>query len=127
MKKFLTVGLLAIVALAFMQQDASAWVNSRFGIGLNWDYQSGGNKAGWGLWRNGQPPGPEAFNSGAFQPRYQGPMAEYPPAPMHYAAPQGPGFDMPMFEPSYAQPMMPYAQPFQFATYPRPVYYYYGR
>src|ERR1051325_4233506 len=57
MKKILLLGLLAIGASALSQQSASAWVNARFGMGLNWDYQSGGNQIAWGLWQNNQPGG----------------------------------------------------------------------
>ena len=64
MKKIVFAGLLAISAMAIPQQQASAWVNSKFSVGLNWDMQSGGNNLLWGAWRNGQPPGPEAFGGG---------------------------------------------------------------
>ena len=53
MKKILAIGILAIIAIAFSQQQASAWVNSRFGVGLNWDWQTGGNNF---LWRASQRP-----------------------------------------------------------------------
>jgi hypothetical protein len=125
MKKFLATGLLAIFAIALSQQQASAWVNAKFGVGLNWNYQSGGNTWGWGAWRNGQPPGPESLNSGPFQP--------YGPVFPTYGAPSHSSFDAPMMDAGYyAQgapqfaPAMP-QYPAQFATYPRPVYYYYGR
>ena len=36
MKKILAAGLLAICLIAVSHQQASAWVNARFGIGLNW-------------------------------------------------------------------------------------------
>lgn len=128
MKKVLATGLLAICLIAATQQQASAWVNSRFGVGLNWDYSSGGNSFGWGLARNGQPPGPEGFGGGfggGHFPQYG--MSQ----PQGFAPMQQNAFDVPMYEPAYAQPSMPYAPqyapPFQFATYPRPVYYYYGR
>src|SRR5207302_1130684 len=132
MKKILAIGILAVTAIAFSQQQASAWVNSRFGVGLNWEWQSGGNSFGWGLYRNGQPPGPEGFGEaphGHHFPRFGG-----QPAPAPHA--QGmPSFEHAYAQPAYAQPayaqpmpvQQPYGQPFQFATYPRPVYYYYGR
>ncbi len=124
MKKFLASGLVAICVIAVAQQQASAWVNYRFGVGLNWDYQSGGNSWCWGAWRNGQPPGPEVLNGGPFQP-YGNVLPNYGPAP--YAS-----FNAPMVEPGfyaqpapqYAQPMPQYGTPFNFATYPRPTYYY---
>jgi hypothetical protein len=128
MKKVLAVGLLAICAIALSQQHASAWINNRFGVGMNWSYQSGGNSV-CGIWRNGQPPGPETMYSAPSHAPYYG-------APNFYGHAQGfysgfdsavaPGGNMPM-----PQAIQPYAQPYQFATYPRPVYYspypYYGR
>src|SRR5436190_14703955 len=58
MKRILTAGILALTLTAMAEQEASAWVNNKFGIGLNWNWQSGGNNFLWGLFRNGQPPGP---------------------------------------------------------------------
>lgn len=85
MKKMLMVGLLAIGAIAMTQQQASAWIHSRFGIGMNWDYQSGGNSAVWGLWRNMQPGGHDPL--GPHQLKYMpGAPAFVPsqlPAPVH--------------------------------------------
>jgi hypothetical protein len=122
MQKILAIGILAIAAIACSQQQASAWVNARFGVGLNWGWQSGGNNFLWGAYCNGQPPGPEAYG---FSP---------PPALLYFSGPpmHAPSaYDGMTFEYSSAQPTMPmqqpYGQPFQFATYPRPVYYYYGR
>ncbi|HZZ80489.1 MAG TPA: hypothetical protein VFE62_18440 [Gemmataceae bacterium] len=115
MKKVLAIGLLAICAIALSEQQASAWVNSRFGVGLNWDISSGGNSVLWGAWRNGQPPGPEAFGGG-YGHHHHGYGYSMTPQSTPYA------YEMPA-APSYAQPM-PMQQPFQFATYPRPVYYY---
>ena len=43
MKKVFAAGMLAICVIALSQQQASAWVNHRFAIGLNWERQSGGN------------------------------------------------------------------------------------
>ncbi len=122
MKKVVLTGLLALGVLAISHQQASAWVNSRFGIGLNWDRQSGGNNFLWGAYRNGQPPGPEAFgdgfNAGGFPASpFSGPM----PTPFG-GAPMPQGFAPPAPMPSSIEP--PYAgqfaTPFQFATYPRP-------
>jgi hypothetical protein len=150
MKKLVVAGLFAISVLAISEQQASAWINSRFGVGLNWDWQSGGNNFLWGAWRNGQPPGPEAFNSGAYQARYQGPVpglygqgpqgyappmaqpymgspAFMPPAPQAFPGPQGFApmpqgfFDAGSMEQPFAAP---YGSPYQFANYPRPAYYY---
>jgi len=57
MKKILLVGALALLALFSAEQQASAWLNFKFGAGINWAWQSGGNNTLWGLFRNGQPPG----------------------------------------------------------------------
>ena len=130
MKKIVAAGLLAICSLLSTQQQASAWINAKFSIGMNWEYQSGGNSFGWGLYRNGQPPGPETFGAG--------PGYGHGHAPRYNMAPQGfapQAFDAPMIDPGFyaqpapqfAPPMPQYGAPFQFATYPRPVYYYYGR
>jgi hypothetical protein len=113
MKKVLALGMLAIGLIAFSQDQASAWKNHQFGIGLNWSRQSGGNNFGWGLYRNGQVPGPEAFGSGSYGahstfPTY-GQLAPQNFSPFAFE-------DMPsVYDPS----------PYQFATYPRPEYYYY--
>ena len=129
MKKIALTGLIAITLIALAQQQASAWVNQRFGVGLNWHRQAGGNNFGWGLYRNGQPPGPESFG-GVFAPSApttpffgNAPMPQ--PAPHSYA-PQGYApqtvYYPPMPAPTYAGQ---YATPYQFASYPRQTYYYY--
>jgi hypothetical protein len=111
MKKLVLAGLLAVAVLAVTQQQASAWINSRFSIGLNW----GGNNFFWGGFKNGQPPGPEAWG-------YQGhgymPSHHHGYAPMPQAMPQ----PMPAQNAQQVQPM--YYGPYQFANYPRPIYYY---
>jgi hypothetical protein len=58
MKKLLFLGLTALGLVLAAEQPAHAWVNCKFSVGLNWSYQSGGNTLFWGLFRNGQPPGP---------------------------------------------------------------------
>ncbi len=133
MKKIVFAGLLAVCVMAISHQQASAWVNTRFGVGLNWEAQSGGNSLLWGAWRNGQPPGPEAFGGGGGG--YGGGNFNAPmPAPFGAAQmPQGyppQGFApqaQPPFNASTAEPPFAgsYASPYQFANYPRPVYYYY--
>jgi hypothetical protein len=142
MKKFVVAGLLAIGLMATTRQEASAWINARFGIGLNWDLQSGGNQFGWGLWRNGQPPGPEAFgggghHGGGYGPQFGAPMPQhhgyapmpqqYQPYPQAYVPQQyapAPRAYSTAEPPITAQPVY-YNSPYQFASYPRPVYYYY--
>src|SRR5262249_370664 len=64
MKKFLLMGVLALTLAALSQQSASAWVHWKFGIGMNIERQSGGNEVLWGVWRNGQPPGPQYGSHG---------------------------------------------------------------
>jgi hypothetical protein len=59
MKKFLIAGALALIVAGFSQQPASAWINCHFGIGFNWNWQSGGNNLLWGVFRNGQPGAPD--------------------------------------------------------------------
>ncbi|MFO0864115.1 MAG: hypothetical protein U0744_05580 [Gemmataceae bacterium] len=64
MKKILTLGVLTLGLVAATERPAQAWVNSKFSVGLNWHLQSGGNNFLWGVFRNGQVPGPETFNQG---------------------------------------------------------------
>ncbi len=76
MKKILALGTLALSVALCSEQQASAWLNCKFGIGLNWSWQSGGNNFLWGAFRNGQPPGPE----GAYPGQHPGgPGPGYPP------------------------------------------------
>lgn len=56
-KSILTAGL-ALLISAWFTDPAHAWVNSKFGVGLNISYQGGGNNLLWGLFRSGQPPAP---------------------------------------------------------------------
>jgi hypothetical protein len=93
MKKFLTVGVLALIAAAFSHQEASAWINCKFGIGFNYGWQSGGNNFLWGAFRNGQPGAPDwechhqcGYNyAGYGYPTMSSPMS-FPPA-MNFQAP----------------------------------------
>ena len=126
MQKVLTAGLLAIALIAASQQQASAWTNSKFGIGLNWERQSGGNNFFWGAWKNGQVPGPEAYqNGGPFAAQGAAPYA----APYYtpYAAMPTPqeAYAMPTAQPAYAPAGANYGSPYQLANYPQPTYYYY--
>src|ERR1700692_2932040 len=57
MRKILLLGSCALLLALSLQQQASAWLNFKFGAGINWNWQSGGNNTLWGLFRNGQPPG----------------------------------------------------------------------
>ena len=113
MNKILATGLLALCALAFTQQQASAWVNSRFGIGFNWNIKWGANHLGCRLWHNGQPPAPGYYN-------YYGngnyPYGGHATAPQGYMPPSY-AYEAPMYMPSYAQPM--YTAPYQYSYYGR--------
>ncbi len=136
MKKILAIGVLTICSIAFTQQQASAWINSRFGIGMNWDYQSGGNNFLWGAWRNGQPNGMDpvggplkTYCSQTYgMPAQPIPQPHAPHAPHHTPAPgYGPGAFTPSgaaSTPTAAYPGYNYGMPYQFATYPRPTYFY---
>jgi hypothetical protein len=90
MKKLLSIGLLTVCALALSEHQAQAWVNAKFSIGLNYHLQSGGNNILWGVFKNGQVPGPEAFGGGGqYGPA---PFGTNPPGgtfPFFGSAPQG--------------------------------------
>ena len=73
MKTLLSSGLLTACAMAMTARQADAWVNAKFSVGLNWQWQSANNSVLWGLWRNGHVPGCEAFCDGPFQ--YGAPQA----------------------------------------------------
>ncbi|MBM4069284.1 MAG: hypothetical protein FJ271_10110 [Planctomycetes bacterium] len=63
MKKLLVVGALALAVVVLSERQASAWCHCKFGVGLNFDYQAGGNNWLWGAFKNGQPPGcPDCIN-----------------------------------------------------------------
>jgi hypothetical protein len=119
MKKVLTAGLLAIALMAASQQQASAWVNARFGVGVNIGWQSGDNSYCWGAWHNGPYPGGSDYHhghhSGVMEPPVYLPFiwVGHPHGHATYPAP-GP-ID------SFSMPPMQYAYP----TYPAPTYYYY--
>src|SRR5947209_2130307 len=83
MKRFLTVGLLAVVAALGTSRSADAWTNCKFSIGLNWACQSGNNTFLWGLWHNGQVPEYDGYGAG------HGPSVN--PLPPGYGPPYPPG------------------------------------
>jgi len=66
MKKLLLGGVAALMVVLATERQASAWINNKFSVGLGWEVQSGGNNFFWGLYRNGQPPGPEAYGGHGF-------------------------------------------------------------
>jgi hypothetical protein len=105
MKKLLMMGALAVALLAASQQQASAWRASKFGVGLNWEYSSGGNCFGWGLWRNGQPPGPDYSGHGHGGYGHGG--YGFAPMPNGYGMPHGYGMDYGAPPPGSAPDFMP--------------------
>ncbi|MSQ95730.1 MAG: hypothetical protein EXR98_14410 [Gemmataceae bacterium] len=116
MKKFLAVGILAIGLIAMSQNQASAWVKWNIGVGANLGWSSGGNSLLWGAYRGAQPGEPDSYGHRGHQHHqgfYQAP--HYTP----YALEQS------YVQPTYAAPSVSYA-PYQYATNPRPVYYYYS-
>jgi hypothetical protein len=134
MKKF--VGIFALALALASQQQASAWVNARFGVGLNIQYQSGNNCWLWGALRNGQVPGAESFDG--FGHHGFGHHGHHGFG--HHGQGHGFGFDMGTVDYGYpvtapAQASSPrYTAPYYNASYgyyTMPVYYYpmswYGR
>ncbi len=126
MKKIFVAALLAVSAIALSQQEASAWINSRIGIGMNWDWQSGGNSLLWGAWRDGQPGG-EAFGTPRCPRPAAGPSHGFPqptgaPAPAGFH-PVPPGFG-PVPTGSMPRQQMYPGSPYGTANYARPIYYY---
>ena len=138
MKKIIVMSFLVVGVIMFAEQQASAWVNSRFGIGLSDHKQSANTSLLWGLWRNGQIPGPDMGGQGGSP--YGGAPYGSPYGGPRFAAsqpgfmpmPSGPGpvahqgaFADPYFAGApYATAPMNYGSPYQFANYPRPSYYY---
>lgn len=95
MNKILPIGLLALCCGVVAEERASAWINSRFGIGANWSWQSGGNNLLWGLFRDGQPCGPDFYN--VHVPVYPRCGCNGPGGPGF----GGPGFGGPGFAPGF--------------------------
>jgi hypothetical protein len=112
MRKLLPIGLLTLCFAITSQERASAWINSRFGIGLNWSWQSGGNNLLWGLFRDGQPPAPcPVPPCGPMGPMGGAPMM---PGPIGYPfpGPHGTANDFPFFGRTNTNSSNPYvAQP----------------
>jgi hypothetical protein len=115
MKKILVMGALAVAIAAVSQQQASAWMNWKFGAGVNAAWQSGGNTWLWGAFRNGQPPGPDCGPyGGGYGSPYGGPGLPYGGpygGPMGYPGPGYPGVGptpMPYFGQQPQQPMPSY-------------------
>src|SRR5579864_3019109 len=133
MKKFVAMGVLALILAACSQQEASAWINSKFSVGLNWAYQSGGNNLLWGVFRNGQPPAPCCDGPGCFGPGFYGAPGYHAQGFSGYPYPQGAAITPmgPMSNPAPAAgPTVPQSQPSSslyyngFQTVNYPMYYY---
>jgi hypothetical protein len=135
MKKLLSIGLLTVCAFAISEHQAQAWLNSKFNIGLSWNIQSGNNNFLWGVWKNGQVPGPEAFGGGGggqFGPLFSTPPAGYGQAPqqMPQAYPSGnqppqAGQQQTYYGMPYTYSQNPYQTVgYQSAGYYSPSYYY---
>jgi hypothetical protein len=91
MKRFLVLGPLALTLALLSGQTASAWVNFKFGAGVNWSWQSGGNNFLWGFFRNGQPPGPDvAYPPNGHAPGYPPGYGGYPGYPPQATFPGNP-------------------------------------
>ncbi|MBM3994579.1 MAG: hypothetical protein FJ303_10570 [Planctomycetes bacterium] len=122
MKKLLSIGLLTVCALVVSEHQASAWVNAKFSVGLNWHLQSANNNWLWGFWKNGQVPGPEAFGHGG------GPGPMMPPAgafPFFGNTPTGqPSNAAPQAQAAQQQYYMPYYNPYQTVSYQPSGFYY---
>jgi hypothetical protein len=58
MKKVTILSALAVAALALTCQDAFAWKQFKFGVGMNLEGSAGGNNLLWGLYKSQQPPSP---------------------------------------------------------------------
>jgi hypothetical protein len=141
MKKLLSMGLLTLCALTISQQQAQAWVNAKFSVGLNWQLQSGNNNVFWGAWKNGQVPGPEAFGQGYGGPSMYGPggMSQPPASAFPYFGSQPNPQSMPQAQsyqggfPETAPPALAaqnygpanyYYNPYQTVSYQNASYYY---
>lgn len=121
MKNLLLVSALTLSLACATGEQASAWVNSNFGVGLNWNFASGGNSYLWGLVRDGQPYGADFCHSiqTIAVPPAVGPCTPTPPAG-------------PLCPPQGVAPQYPAAAPASAATTPaaatqslyRPTHYY---
>ncbi|MBX9677709.1 MAG: hypothetical protein K2X38_03015 [Gemmataceae bacterium] len=103
---FAALASLAIVVAS--STPALAWKSSKFGIGLNWERQSGNNNFLWGMHRNGQVP--EGFGGAPMMPpaEFHGmpPVAPCPncQAPPHAAMPPSAPIVPAYYHPANYQP-----------------------
>src|SRR5262249_50754300 len=134
--KIAKLSFLALALGALAVSDAKAWINSQFGIGLNWCYQSGGNNFFGPLWQNGQPPAPDCGIGvpGMPAPGIPAPCPHTRPNGGHPSHRHGATQGQP---PPFAQATTPglpqptnrnsYFQPYRFTNYYSPASSYYGR
>ena len=120
MKKILMAGLMALGLVLTSRQQSQAWVNSKFSIGLSWDWQSGGNSFFWGLINGGQPPCPQFFGHG--QPMMPMYAPAYQPAP-YYVLPQAEYYTPPVQQPQWTPPAPKTQQPENNIQYRMPPVY----
>jgi len=122
MKRFLILGVFAIATATASIQEASAWINSNFGVGMNWGFQCGGNDFLCGLCRCGQPGAPDYYKQQV--PVYPRPTCCTAPAPVmppQTICPPGAGGHG-LAAPGYPGPVQAFRPAYQ------PVgQYYYGR
>ena len=67
MKKLIGMSVVALAITLISMQEASAWSNIKFGVGMNFQWQTGNNGIGKHFWRNGPLPGQPVYGYG-----YQG-------------------------------------------------------
>jgi len=127
MKKLVLSGLIALGLTLAGGEKASAWVNFKFGVGANIDWQSGGNNLLWGAFRGDQVPGPEAYgHHGGFGPQFA-PGMPLPAAPEAKTSPAQPTYwygGNPYHAVGYSPYSNPYySNPYQNSTYYLPMQY----
>lgn len=126
MRKILAMGAFALTLTLAQTQEVSAWINHRFSIGLNWEWQSGNNNLLWGAFRNGNPG--EPLPPGGFGHCFgHGCNTGFGfDNPFHYGASlEPPAYTPP--PPSPTQAYYPPAYPYHnvgYGYYTMPVYYY---
>ena len=149
MKKLLVLGFSAVVVALATGRPADAWINSKFSVGLNWQWQSANNNFLWGVFRNGEvPQGGGAYYMGAppatvpgqqpfpwfgnTPPQSNNPAASAGPMPYSNASYSDAGIDFyspASYQPNYQQGYQPSYEPNYYGTgyYNQPFTWYYQR
>ena len=109
MIKLFGMSVVASTMTLISMQEASAWSNLKFGVGLNFQWQSANNAVGKHLWRNGPLPGQMPV-----APYYGGGHGHYAPMPAEAPAEAAP-MSYNTVAPVYYAPSY---------TYPTPIYSY---